>query len=183
MVTDNDVARRSGRVTHQTSRRSFSSRLSSPLLSFLPLLSLSSSPPLYSIPFSHPYLSASFSVLFLRVPPPLWTRTAVLEGSIIRGISSILIEIERIDPKNSLERRRRRKKRIPFFARFSSLSPPFILRIVLKIRLKSLFLSPIPNNPIPSDWNNTRSSIVYLRFNIKSKNLSYIGVTFNRTNE
>lgn len=93
MVTDNDVARRSGRVTHQTSRRSFSSRLFSPLLS--PLLS----PPLF-----HSFLASLSFGFFLRIvptaSPPLWTRTAVFEGSIIRGISSILIEIEHIDPKN-----------------------------------------------------------------------------------
>lgn len=150
MVTDNDVARRSGRVTHQTSRRSFSSRLVSSLLFSSRLSSPPSSLPssLSSLLFDSFLASLSFG-FFLRIVPT--GSTFVNAHRRLRGFDNTgnILDPDRNRTHRSKERfaneRRRGKKRIPFFfvhrvyRRFTIVST-FHLGIVLKIRLKSLFL-------------------------------------------
>lgn len=105
--------RRSGRVTHQTPRRSSSASLSHPLFILASFASLFFSRPsvvgalsfFISFPTSlcaasSPSTSSSTKIALFQRVPPLWGLAAVFESPIIRGRPSIPIESRHIDPRH-----------------------------------------------------------------------------------
>lgn len=151
MVTDNDVARRSGRVTHQTSRRSFSSRLSSPLLSFLPLLSLFS---LFPSPLFDSFLASLSFGLFLRIVPT-GSSTFVNAHRRARGFNNTgnILDPDRNRTHRSKEFSREKKKKkkkdsilCSFFFIVSTFHPSNCFKNPIEIPLS--FPQIIPSLPI-----------------------------------
>lgn len=149
MVTDNDVARRSGRVTHQTSRRSFSSRLSSPLLSFLPLLSLFFPSPLFDS-----FLASLSFGLFLRIVPT-GSSTFVNAHRRARGFNNTgnILDPDRNRTHRSKEFSREKKKKkkkdsilCSFFFIVSTFHPSNCFKNPIEILLS--FPQIIPSLPI-----------------------------------